>query len=233
MSRRLAVFVSLVFAFTAFAQDGRDHVVRHTYSGYLPAFTPFLADEMNAWVGDRIVAVASPGSAPVDVVVQRWDGTTWSNVGWLLPPALPGPTTRQLDYRVTATGTHRAIMRTTTWDGTNYIFSVDLSPSYSSAALNSAANTCFGAIGPDCAFDPISGNCIRLPSGGLACKTSVGSQKHDSCCSAVGPNGSMCAFPLPPFPTPGLCSGEWGVATNDVLGGRSWTLFYDPTFVSY
>ena len=222
-----ALLAALAGQASAQVEDRRQNTQRTRQEGYMNSFDNRTGIDASFNAGDRIVTLVSPAEGTsIDLWVDvSWDGgnsffTIWGDYG-------AGTFTRKIDIRAPWTARYRTRI-TTGFSWGNFIFATDTTPSFADAANGPLANTCFGAIGPDCNFYPMPGGCWRSNTGTLSCNTSVGSQKHDTCCSQE-PSGSMCNY----VPTWGVCQPEWDIAQDDVLKNRTWLRSYDPTHVSY
>jgi hypothetical protein len=229
----MTVVAALVAALAGVAgaqvEDHRSSTTRVRLTGFIGMFSSRTGMVVDANPGDRIVSLVSPGEgAYIDLRLERSTngGVTWKTIADDWGGVVTY--TRKIDHTVIVPARYRTRITTGLSSG-QFIFSTDRTP-FGAPAATGLADTCFGAIGPSCNFWPSPGECIRSLTGTLNCRTSVGSQKHDTCCSHH-PGGSVCSLNLPSDGA--VCNDEWWIAWADVFGNRFWRLVYDPTHVSY
>ena len=191
--------------------------------------------QLNAWLGEgqwraqgwvwveagqRIVAKMAGGSWDADLWLYRWqDGAnvsvSVSSGGWC---------DESIVYDAPASDWYQVSIYGYSGSG-NFISTTDITWD-----KTSRLDTCFGASGPNCSGDVAANGCYHYYDGTVSCYTTIGSQKHDTCCSAHSANAIHCGGNESETWN---CQGEWDRAVDDRFYWKLWSLDYNPTVVAY
>lgn len=143
-----------------------------------------------------------------------------------------GDTKEKLNLAVNVAGQYRACYVNTNPSMGVFRFTFDLvGPS-----CDANPDACYGARGPNCSFCPSANVDTMLRN----CPVSVGSNKHDQCCSEH-PSGYNCGAPgsvsCPPatgwWAPYHCCRAEWDRGSWDLGHGREYHSYRDPTTMYY
>jgi hypothetical protein len=208
----------------AFIQGPR---VRHSSSNFMTSGSSISSSWVYANPGERLVALTS-GSTNLDADVQliRWNNGSPVTVRGSYSTS----STEKIDY-INEYGYEYFYVRVYQYSGSgNVLWTFDTS-SYTSSKLD----TCFGGVGDNCNgakwwvfdFSPCNWG---ANDGSTTCWQAIGSQKHDTCCSA-NPLGHYCNNGVNESDT--VCRGEWDRAYWDTYDGFKWGRWYNPTHIAY
>ncbi|MFT3769366.1 MAG: PPC domain-containing protein [Minicystis sp.] len=202
------------------AQIVNNAVSRVQLNDYVSAGGVKSQDAIYAHAGQRILAKMAGGNFDPDLYLYVSVNGIW----YYAATSTGGTANESIDYNVNSDGWYQVRVKGYSGSG-NFVTTTDLTWD-----RNTRPSTCFGASGPDCAGDVAVNGCYHYYDGTVSCYTTVGSQKHDTCCANNTPNAIMCGGDNS---ASWACQGEWDRAWDDRQWGKYWSVDYNPTVVAY